>query len=227
MVIGNGLLANAFLKIDENYDEYVIFASGVSNSLNTDNESFNKEKSLLLNVLNDNKTKKIIYFSSIMAGLINNDYYNHKIAIEEIIKDNSDNYIIFRLPQIIGNAGNKNNLFNIIKTSLLNNEEVIVYENVYRALIDIDDLVQLVNYLKDLINRQIINISNIEKVSVIDIVKTISKLINVEPKIKLVKNKTDNNWHVDNDIIVSEALAKLNISKLDYTNNIIKKYINK
>jgi nucleoside-diphosphate-sugar epimerase len=227
MVIGNGLLGGAFLMSKENYDDYIIFASGVSNSLNTNNELFNKEKSLILNVLNENKTKKIIYFSSIMAGIINNDYYNHKLQVEEIIKNNSDNYIIFRLPQIIGNTGNKNNLFNHIKTSILNNEEVIVHENVYRALIDIDDLVKLVNNLKASINREIINISYIEKINVIDIVNIIFILYNIEPKIKIIKNEIDNNWNIDNDIIVDEALIKLNIQKNGYTKNIIKKYINK
>jgi nucleoside-diphosphate-sugar epimerase len=227
MVIGNGLLGSSFLMSEENYDDYIIFTSGVSNSLTNNYELFNREKSLILNVLNENKTKKIIYFSSIMAGLINNDYYNHKIQVEEIIKNNSDNYIVFRLPQIIGNTGNKNNLFNHIKTSILNNEEVIVYENVYRALIDVDDLVKLVNYLKHTINNKVINISYIEKVNVIDIVKTIFELFNIEPKIKIIKHEIYNNWDINNDIIVDETLIKLNIQKLGYTNNIIKKYINK
>jgi len=224
MIIGDGLLGRSFLNSNQNYNDIVIFASGVSDSLNSNESSFEREKLLVLNTLKEYKTYKFVYFSSVLAGVIDNNYYNHKIDIEELIKTHSDNYIIFRVPQIIGSVGNKHNLFNHIKNLIENNQEVIVYNNVYRALLDVDDLVNLVNYFKDTITCKTINISNIEKITVLDIVNIISNQLKITPNIKIVDVEGDN-WTDDNDIIVDNAIKNLGISRTQYTNNIIKKYI--
>ena len=44
MVIGNGLLAKGFKNSNYNFDDYIIFTSGVSNSKENDIEEFEKEK---------------------------------------------------------------------------------------------------------------------------------------------------------------------------------------
>ena len=41
-------------------------------------------------------------------------YYHHKENMETIIESSALNYIIFRLPQVVGNGGNKNNLINFL-----------------------------------------------------------------------------------------------------------------
>ena len=46
MIIGNGLLAKAFIEYKNN-DEIVIFASGVSNSLEEKQSEFKRETDLL------------------------------------------------------------------------------------------------------------------------------------------------------------------------------------
>ena len=155
MVIGNGLLASNFIKSNLNYDDAIIFCSGVSNSKETNDDNFNREKELVLKTITQNRNLKFIYFSSILAGVSKNKYYNHKVEIENIIKKESSNYIIFRVPQIIGKDGNKNNLFNFLKESILNDEEITIFENVKRALLDVDDLIDIVNYCKDKINSEI------------------------------------------------------------------------
>ena len=48
------------------------------------------------------------------------------------IKKNSKDYIIFRVPQIIGKGGNKSNLVNYLKQSLISGEEIIIFKNTYR-----------------------------------------------------------------------------------------------
>ena len=45
-----------------------------------------------------NQGLKFIYFSSILAGISNNDYYNHNSEMESLIKNNSDNLWRWKLP---------------------------------------------------------------------------------------------------------------------------------
>ncbi len=225
MIIGDGLLGSAFMTKKKDYEKFVVFASGVSNSLHSDELSFEREKLLVLKTLNDYKDSKFIYFSSVLTGIIDNNYYNHKIEIEELIKNNSNNYIIFRVPQIIGGTGNKHNLVNHIKNLILNNEEVVVYKNVYRALLDVDDLVKIVDYFKDTTLCETIYISNIEKISVLDIVNIISNQLKIKAKIKMVDSE-NNNWFYENDMAVDDAISNIGIVRSGYANNVIKKYIN-
>lgn len=226
MIIGNGLLGRAFLNNEQNYENFIIFVSGVSDSLNSDKASYEREKLLLIKTLKEQTTKKLIYFSSVLSGVIDNNYYNHKLEIENLIKIHSNNYIIFRVPQIIGKSGNKNNLFNNFKNIIINGGEVTVYKDVYRSLLDVDDLVKIVDYFKDTLNNEIINISDIEKISVLDIVINISEALKKTPNIKLIKKHDDNNWVSINDIIVDEAINNIGINRIGYTDNVIKKYIN-
>ena len=59
MVVGNGLLGMSFLLSSENDNESrVIFASGVSNSKETDIKEFNREKELILERGEINKRDK-------------------------------------------------------------------------------------------------------------------------------------------------------------------------
>ena len=112
MIVGNGLLANGFIEESFDHKKFIVFVSGVSDSKKTNEEDFNREKTLLLKTILENKLLKLLYFSSILTGIQDNRYYQHKLEVEDIVKKNSKDYIIFRVPQIIGKGGNKNNLVN-------------------------------------------------------------------------------------------------------------------
>ena len=138
MIIGKGLIAKAFEHYKDN-DNVIIFSSGVSNSSETRESEFEREESLLKsNLLLD---KKFIYFStvSVVDGSLKSPYINHKIKMEKIISDNHNNYLIFRLPIVVGNNANNITFFNSLKYMISNEEELKVF-NVGRYLIDIDDL---------------------------------------------------------------------------------------
>jgi nucleoside-diphosphate-sugar epimerase len=224
MIIGNGLLASAFASY-ANYDDVIIFASGVSDSKETNESDFNREIELLKKVINDNQDLKIIYFSCVLADIIDNDYFNHKLNAEAIIKDNSNDYLIFRIPQIIGRTGNKNNLVNYFKNSIINGDEITIFNNTQRALIDIDDLVKIVTYCKNNSSRETLIISDIEKVNVVDVVNLIATSLNIEPKIKFI-DKSGGNWDIKNSDLVTQALQTFKIKSTNYTQKIITKYIN-
>ena len=225
MIVGNGLLANEFIELIDELDDYVIFAAGVSDSSETDVSKFNRERDLILKTINENNTLKFIYFSSILAELGSSDYYNHNLEMENLVKNNVDNYVIFRLPQVIGRTGNKKNLLNHFENLIRNDSEVIVYEGIMRSLIDIEDVVDIVDYCKDKVNKKTINVSGIEKIGVISLVKLIGEILNVTPKIKIETDLKYVGWLINNSPIVKKAISYYGIEKTDYTYRILKKYI--
>jgi hypothetical protein len=224
MIVGNGLLANGFIEESFDHKNFIVFVSGVSDSKKTNEEDFNREKTLLLKTISENKDLKLLYFSSILTGVQNNRYYQHKLEVEDMVKKNSKNYLIFRVPQIIGKGGNKTNLINYLKQSLINGEEIIIFKNTYRSLIDVIDLVRIVNYCKDIVSCDTVYISDIEKIMVLDLLKNMSSFLGINPKYKLIEPETTN-WVIENSDVINEAILNLRISSVGYTNKIIKKYI--
>ena len=223
MIVGKGLIATGFENSKEDYSNYVIFASGVSNSKETSDNEYNREKNLILKTIEKNKDLKIIYFSSILVDTTKNKYFENKLEVENIIKENSNNYIIFRIPQIVGKNGNPKNLVNHIKNSILNEDEITIHSNVERSLLDIDDLVSIVDYCKDKTNCETLKISGIEKIKVFTLCELIGNLVNKKPRLKIVDDIEYDNWSVENSKLINDAIIK--IEPINYNYNILKKYI--
>ena len=164
MIIGDGLIAKSFKKKYKNDENVIIFASGVSNSQENNKSNFERERKLLVNFLKKNSQIKFIYFSTILIDYKNNPYYNHKKQMEDLVKQYSKNYIIFRVPQLIGDSGNSNNLVNYLVNKIKNKESLEIYTNLKRAVIDVEDLVGFVNYCKDKTSCETINMGSIERI---------------------------------------------------------------
>lgn len=225
MIVGSGLLSSEFKKFPTLLEDFLIFASGVSNSKETNINNFEREKELLINLINNNQNLKLIYFSSVLTGIIDNDYYRHKLQVEEIIKNNCKNYIIFRIPQIVGFNGNKNNIVNFLKESVKNENEILIYKNVYRSLIDIEDLVNIVLYCIDKTNNSLLFLSGVEKISAMELSTKIYGLLHKYPKIKEETPPLNLNWETENDILINQSIDFLQINREGYNDKILKKYI--
>lgn len=223
MIIGNGLIASAFENSKIDYSKYIIFASGVSNSKETSDDEYNREKDLLLKAIKENKGLKIIYFSSILADITKTKYFENKLEIENIIKNTSDNYIIFRIPQIIGNGGNPKNLINYLKDCIVNENEIMINSNVERSIIDIDDLLKIVNYCMDKVTCEILKISGIEKIKLFTLCDFISDILNKTPILKIIDNIEYDSWDIENSKIVNDII--IDIKYPNYTYTILKKYL--
>jgi hypothetical protein len=223
MIVGKGLIATGFECSKEDYSNYIIFASGVSNSKETSDKEYNREKDLIIKTITENKDLKIIYFSSILVENTKNKYFENKLKIEEIIKTNSSNYIIFRIPQIVGNNGNPKNLVNYIKNCILNETEITINSRVERSLLDIDDLVEIVNFCKDKVTCEILKISGIEKIKVFTLCELIGKLVNKNPKLIMDDSIDYDNWSEENSKLIDESVK--NIKSIGYNYNVLKKYI--
>ena len=225
MVIGNGLLGSSFKKSKKLNSKTIIFASGVSNSREKSAKDFKREKDLILDTLSKYNDLTFIYFSSILAGISDNDYYNHKIEMEELIKTKSNAYIIFKVPQIIGFNGNDNNLIKYLSNGIKNNTELILFKGIYRALVDVDDIVNIVNYCNGNVMCDTLYLSHIEKLNIVDIALQVSNNLDIDALITLIEGGDISNWDITNSDIIVDAISHLNISTHNYTNNIIKKYI--
>jgi nucleoside-diphosphate-sugar epimerase len=141
MIIGNGIIANAVKSYDRN--DTIFFASGVSNSLETRTSEFERELSLLKAVHDENKEKKLVYFSTLSIydqSKQDSPYVIHKKAIESYIENNAGSFLILRIGNIVGKGGNPNTLFNFLKAQIAAKKEFSLHLKARRLLVDIEDI---------------------------------------------------------------------------------------
>jgi len=228
MVVGNGLIASAFLEDYSKDDKFIIFASGVSNSLETNLQEFEREKNLLIKILNQNKEKHIVYFTS----FIDNDerkrnYISHKEEMVKIIRSSKNYYTILKLPQVMGNSKNSHTLINYLVNHIQNKNQITVYKNVYKAIIDVDDVKKIVDILIKKWNDKntFVEFSYIEKISVYKLVKLLEKILKKPADVNIIDAYS---YDLPNpSLAVIYILKHLNIKPKGYTKKVLKKYINK
>ena len=140
MIIGKGDIA----KILNDRKEAIFFASGVSNSNETNESEYEREKKLLS--IQD-KTKCIFYFSSISIddSTKHTRYIKHKIEMEWIIKSTFSNYNIIRIGNIMW-GNNPNTFINYINNKVKNSEPVVIKDE-FKYIINKEELLLLTDNL--------------------------------------------------------------------------------
>ncbi len=189
MITGSGQLAKQF-KSFQNNEDVVIFASGVANSNCTDINEYEREKNLLITTLKSNKEKKFVYFSSCALSAKEyklNDYYIHKQNMEKIIKEYSDKYYIFRIPQLFGEIKKHPTLINYLFYSIKEGKEISVYKGAYRYVIDINDVLTIVTELIKHHKGEItLDIANTYRYSIIEILEILENLAGKKARYKMI-----------------------------------------
>ena len=112
MVKGSGLLAKCFKSYRDD-DGVIIFASGVANSGEAKKEEFEREYNLLSDLVDEKQV--LVYFSTCSVfdqTLAQSPYVLHKKEMENFITREFENFIIFRLPTVLGDTTNPHTLFN-------------------------------------------------------------------------------------------------------------------
>ena len=190
MIIGNGLIANLFREKDR--ENVVFFASGVSNSLETEKSAFLREENLLRKHLTENPKKIFIYFStcSIYDSSKNGSLYvNHKLKMERLVEDLAKEYVILRVSNAVGKGGNPNLLMNYLVNSVKEEKIINVHTLATRNLIDADDIK---NITLELIDQgrlnQIINVAYLENFSTSEILEILEKFFSKNAKTELHKS---------------------------------------
>lgn len=102
MVIGNGFIAQA-LQIFKDNSEFVIFASGVSNSNEKNLSAYAKEFNLLNSFLIQHPDKIFVYFSTLAVfdpNLQNSEYIKHKKKQNSLFLTTLQDSLFFACPTL-------------------------------------------------------------------------------------------------------------------------------
>lgn len=226
MIVGNGMIAKRFGDYAED-DGFLLFASGVSNSVLNDQEAFERERNLLLESIKINPQKTLVYFSTCSIydpSMKKSPYVLHKLEMEKLIKSSGINYTIFRVSNPIGKTENSNTVLNYFIKHIREKKEFTVWRFASRNLIDLDDIFQLCDYIlrNHFFKNQKVNIANPVNYSVLDIVQTIEKHFGIKGYYQLADK--GNSPLIDTSVI-QPIFSKL---KIDFSNSyfssILKKY---
>ena len=161
-IIGNGMIAKSLHPHQDQFPDYVVFASGVSNSLEENPKAFEREYDLLYKTLHECREEGhcLLYFSS--GGTIYgnyeqprtesspvfplNAYGRHKLFCEAIIERSGVDYLILRLPQLVGSKQNPNQLVSrLVEQACAGHAKI--YDWATRDLLDVDDLMRIINHI--------------------------------------------------------------------------------
>jgi nucleoside-diphosphate-sugar epimerase len=206
MIIGNGLLAQAFAPGFSNNPALTVFASGVSNSRETRPETFAREKALLIEALD--KAERLIYFSSCSVEdpeLASAPYPTHKLEMEQLIANRARSMAIFRLPQIVGRTPNQHTLTNYLHHQIASGEPFKVWSRARRNLIDISDVALIAREMLDsgaAVDR-ITNIACPYSISVVELVHMFENMMGCKANYQLVDAGAS--YHIEVDAAMAAA----------------------
>lgn len=228
MVVGNGMIANAFKQYVDD-DKVIIFASGVSNSKETSEKEFKREEDLLRSL---DKSKLLIYFGTCSVNdptIQRSPYVAHKICMEYVIRYQFKKSIIFRLPIVVGNTKNPNTFFNYFKEKISSESEVEVDLLASRYLIDADDLSEILSKIIDQyksseeFGQKQMTIAFNNKTMVTDIIDMMMEILGKKSDITLTHKGCD--YQFDKKTF-DDYLNSIDYKIPDnYTYNLLKKYL--
>lgn len=179
MIVGNGMLARAFEPYAARGD-VLVFASGVSNSRETDPETYAREVQLLEEARARHPAAVLVYFSTCSIldhELHNTPYVRHKISQESRVAQHA-HFHIFRLPQVVGHSDNPHTLANYFYNHLINHEPITVWSEAERNLIDVADVYRVAAYCIDnrLLANRVVNIAAPYNIRVADVLAILSEV---------------------------------------------------
>lgn len=221
MIIGKGLIATQFLQHDR--DDVVYFASGVSNSSETDKNQFLREENLVRETLNKYPKQLFIYFSTCSiydSSKYNSLYVLHKLHMEELIKENAENYLILRVSNAVGEGGNPNLLMNYLARQIKSNATITIHNNATRNLVDVEDVRDItLQYIASNNWNKIVNVAYIENFFIPEIIQSFEENLNL--KTNIISEDKGEHYSID----VHELDYDFTIQdKYEYLANLIKKY---
>ena len=151
MIIGSGMMARTFSAYEES-DDVVVLAAGVSNSREARPEPFERETRLVEKTIDTIGSKLLIYFSTCSVydpDTVGTPYVRHKLSIEKAVRERVANYLLFRLPQVVGTTTNLTTLISFLYNRIVTQQPIDVWDNACRYIIDADDAASIVSYVVD------------------------------------------------------------------------------
>jgi len=145
MVVGDGLIARAFSRFRDD-ERVVVFASGVSNSLETDPERFSRERELLMRTRAENRGRLLVYFGTCSVEdpeRRHTPYVSHKLALEQALAASPGPWLVLRLPLAVGRAQRGATLAQFLHDRIVNGERFEVWRHATRYPIDVEDAARI------------------------------------------------------------------------------------
>lgn len=184
-LVGGGLLAKSF-KNSPLEDDVIYICAGVSDSQETRHGEFERERLMIEQLQKHHANFKAVYFSSILAGQHDTPYYRHKLEMESLIKKSFREYLILRLPQIVGLVNN-GTLFCTFVRNIYYGETINIQRDATRALIDINDLTRITSILlKDKLSSRVLCVCPRQDIAITDLISEISDALKITAEIYLV-----------------------------------------
>jgi len=224
MIIGTGMIASSFEPYKDN-DDVLIFASGVSNSSNSNYDNYKREELLLKDSISNNIGKIIVYFStcSIYDKFVNkSSYVQHKLRMELIIKKMCDRFYIFRLPQVVG-VTNSPTLINYLFTSVLKEKEIDVYSGSTRNLIGVRDVFFIIDYIirKNKYLNEATNIATPYNMRVLNLVLIVEEITNTSVRHNILEHGYASDINIDKIVKLG---VRFKIFSLNYTKDLLRNF---
>lgn len=226
MLIGSGLLAQAFAFPFSQRDDVCIYAAGVSNSSCIDVQEFERERQLLSETLKQTMHVGVfVYFgtcSVVDPEVRNTPYAQHKLAMERLVVAHP-HHLILRLPQVAGKTPNPHTLLNFLYARISRSEAFSLWKNAKRNIIDIDDVAAIASQFiaDDSVRNVTINIANPISYSMIDIVGAMERAVGKRAIYYLVERGSE--YTID----TSAILPLLESAGVEFGSNYLEKVMGK
>ena len=182
MLIGSGLLAQAFASTFSDREDVCIYAAGVSNSSCTDTLEFQRERKRLADaLLQATNADAFVYFGTCSVAdteAQNTPYVQHKLGMEQLVSAHP-RHLILRLPQVAGITPNPHTLLNFLYARISRSESFQLWRNAKRNIIDVDDVAAISRQLiaNDILRNVTVNIANPTSYPMMDIVHAMEKAV--------------------------------------------------
>ena len=185
-------MAQAFSSFREDPD-VVIFASGVSNSLETDPAAFDREKTLLQRARSEYEDKLLVYFGTCSVDdpdRKNSLYVHHKLEMEAILARSDARWMVLRLPLAIGKGHRGPTLAQYLYERISRREQFEVWAGATRYPIDVDDVCRIAQRLlaDSTMTNRVINIA-FGAYKVLDFVHSMEKISGKRANFTMVHHK--------------------------------------
>ena len=168
----------------------VIFASGVSDSLESRDDSFERERTLLQRIREENPEKLVVYFGT--CSVVDPDrrdtpYVQHKLEMESLLQNSDGPWMILRLPLAIGPMHRSRTLAQFLYEQISNEQPFEVWAHATRYPIDVADTFRIASYFigqRSMWNRRI-NVA-LRAYSILDFVRSMENIVGKTARYELI-----------------------------------------
>ena len=143
------MMARAFAAFERD-QEVVIFASGVSDSLETDAAAFQRERDLLLRTRAAYPRALLVYFGTCSVydpDRRDTPYVRHKLEMESFLEASPGPWLVLRLPLALGHGHRGHTLGRFLYEHIQRGETFEVWAGSTRYPIDVEDVLRIAKRL--------------------------------------------------------------------------------